>query len=208
MDRRASALGRERHEGDIAGAPDGDAQLALMSGTVAGNTAWDDLAPLGDQVSQALDILIVDIIDLIRTKAADFLPLKPPFGRHRSLASFLPKISIPMPAHAWRVALEWHVILFHGVPFTHPPGNSTLSRPARLRQELHAKRNDFVFAALLPLLTFPRAILETAFHEDRLTLTQILATALRLLPEHGHIDETGIIFPLVSLFHPVIHCQP
>lgn len=83
MDRRASAVGSERDEGDIAGSPNGCPKLALVPGTVARDAAWDDLTPLGDQISQTLDIFIVDIVDLIRTEATDFLPLKAPFGCHR-----------------------------------------------------------------------------------------------------------------------------
>jgi hypothetical protein len=60
-----SALGSEGHERNITGAFDGCAKLTLVSSTIAGDPAWDDLTPLGNQVAQTLDILIVDVGDLV-----------------------------------------------------------------------------------------------------------------------------------------------
>jgi len=80
---RALTLGGEGHEGDVAGTFDRRAELALVSGTIAGDTARNDLATLGDQIAQALNILIIDIDDLICTEPAYFLTRKAPFCRHR-----------------------------------------------------------------------------------------------------------------------------
>ena len=84
---RLSALGCERHERDVAGALNGSTELALMSSTIAGDAAWNDLPALGDQVAQAFNVFIVDIRDLIRTETANFFPWKAPFRRHPVVAS-------------------------------------------------------------------------------------------------------------------------
>jgi hypothetical protein len=63
--RGSSALGSERHERDVAGALDGCAKLTLMSSTITRDTARDNFTALGNQVPQALDILIVDVGDLV-----------------------------------------------------------------------------------------------------------------------------------------------
>jgi hypothetical protein len=85
--RGRSALGREWHERDVAGALDGCTKLALVSSTITGDAAWNDFPALGDQVPQALDIFIINICDLIRTETADLLPWKTPFRRHPIVAS-------------------------------------------------------------------------------------------------------------------------
>jgi hypothetical protein len=85
--RGRSALGREWHERDVAGALDGCTKLALVSSTITGDTAWNDFPALGNQVPQALDVFIINIRDLIRTKAANLLPGKTPFRRHPVVAS-------------------------------------------------------------------------------------------------------------------------
>jgi hypothetical protein len=85
--RGLSALGRERHERDVAGALNGGTKLALVSSTITGDAAWNDFPALGDQVPQAFNIFIIDIRDLIRTETANLFPWKPPFRRHPVVAS-------------------------------------------------------------------------------------------------------------------------
>ena len=85
--RGLSALGRERHERDVAGALDGCTKLALVSSTIAGDATWNDFPALGDQIPQTLDVFIIDIRDLIRTETANLLPWKTPFRRHPVVAS-------------------------------------------------------------------------------------------------------------------------
>jgi len=46
--RRLSALGREWHERDVAGALNGSTKLALVSSTISGDAAWNDFPALGD----------------------------------------------------------------------------------------------------------------------------------------------------------------
>jgi hypothetical protein len=85
--RGLSALGRERHERDVAGALNGSTKLALVSSTITGDATWNDFPALGDQVPQALNVLIIDIHDLIRTETANLFPWKTPFRRHPVVAS-------------------------------------------------------------------------------------------------------------------------
>jgi len=80
---RVLTLGGEGHEGNVSGTFDRRAELALVSGTIPGDTARNDLAPLGDQIAQTLDVLIVDVNDLIRAEPTYFLSRKAPFCRHR-----------------------------------------------------------------------------------------------------------------------------
>jgi hypothetical protein len=81
------ALGRERHECDIAGALDGSTKLTLMSSTITGDAAWDNFAALSDQVPQPLNIFIIDIFDFIRTEPTDLFARKPSLRCHSPIAS-------------------------------------------------------------------------------------------------------------------------
>jgi hypothetical protein len=85
--RGRSALGSERHERDVAGALNGSTKLALVPSTITGDTSWNDFPALSDQVPQALDIFIIDILDLIRTETTNLFPWKTPFRRHPVVAS-------------------------------------------------------------------------------------------------------------------------
>jgi len=82
-----SALGREGHQRDVAGAFDGCTKLALVSSTITGDAAWNDFPALGDQVPQTFDIFIVDVRNFIRTETANLLTWEPPFRRHSVVAS-------------------------------------------------------------------------------------------------------------------------
>jgi hypothetical protein len=79
---RISALAGEGHEGDATGALDCCAKLALVMGAIPGNAAWNDFTALGDQISQALDVFIIDPSNLVGTEATDFLARESLFGRH------------------------------------------------------------------------------------------------------------------------------
>lgn len=60
-----STFGGEGHERDITGALDGNAKLALVSCAIAGDAARNDFPALSDQITQALDIFVIDIDNLI-----------------------------------------------------------------------------------------------------------------------------------------------
>ena len=74
--RRILALGSKGHEGDVTGPFDGDAKLALVTGTIPRDPAWNDFASLSDQIAQAFDVFVVDVGDFIGTEATNFLAWK------------------------------------------------------------------------------------------------------------------------------------
>eukprot|EP01092_Planopodium_desertum_P011101 TRINITY_DN505_c0_g4_i1.p1 TRINITY_DN505_c0_g4~~TRINITY_DN505_c0_g4_i1.p1 ORF type:complete len:128 (+),score=43.19 TRINITY_DN505_c0_g4_i1:146-529(+) len=62
-----------RQQGQEAGALDAGRQLALEEGTRAGQAGGRDLAVLGDEVAQRVDILVVDLGDAGDREAAEAL---------------------------------------------------------------------------------------------------------------------------------------
>jgi hypothetical protein len=94
MGRSMSTFGSERDERNVPGALDSGAELALMSCAIAGDPARDDFPPLSDQVTQAFDIFVVDIDDLVRTETTDFFARKASFGRHSLMASFVLAVTL------------------------------------------------------------------------------------------------------------------
>ena len=50
-------------------------QLTLVSGAGARNSAGQDLGALGDVLSQSVDVLVVNVINLFRAELADFSSL-------------------------------------------------------------------------------------------------------------------------------------
>ena len=109
-------FGSEGHECDVPCALDGCAELALVSGTIAGDPSRNNFPPLSDQVTQAFDIFIVDISNLVRAEAADFFSWKASFCRHSLMASFV--LSAPLcrivkcATGAWPF-LERYVVIVH-----------------------------------------------------------------------------------------------
>src|SRR6188768_2865127 len=63
---------RVRQQRELTCANDGDAQRALMLRARAGNPPRQHLAALGDEAAQQLDVLVVDVVDLVRAELADF----------------------------------------------------------------------------------------------------------------------------------------
>jgi len=55
---------------------DGIAELALIAGTGAGKTSGDDLARLGDEVFQHIDVFVVDPLDFLAVKRQNLRRLK------------------------------------------------------------------------------------------------------------------------------------
>jgi hypothetical protein len=62
---------RVRQQRELTRANDGDAQSALMLRARAGNPPRQHLAALGDKAAQQLDVLVVDVVDLVRAELAD-----------------------------------------------------------------------------------------------------------------------------------------
>src|SRR5580693_10369245 len=63
---------RERQQGDIARLLNGVGQPPLMRGADAGNAARDDLAALRYESVQKLYVLVIDVVDLLHAKPANF----------------------------------------------------------------------------------------------------------------------------------------
>src|SRR5690606_17114835 len=63
-------------QGQEARALDGGRQLALIAGLGAGDARRHDLAGLGDEVLQQIDILVVDLFDLLGREAAELATLE------------------------------------------------------------------------------------------------------------------------------------
>jgi hypothetical protein len=56
-----------------------------------------------------------------------------------------------------------------------------------------------MFAAFLTVFRFPSPLLQSAVHDDTVSLAEILSTMLRLFPEYDDIDETDFFLQLVAL---------
>src|SRR5258706_13007372 len=104
-------IGNQR---ELARALDRRLQFALVHGAGAGDAARQDLAALGHERSQQLDVLVVDIVDLVRAELADL-----PAPKHRAaLALFLvPRLLVAAaaaastaPAAARASLSKWHCL--------------------------------------------------------------------------------------------------
>lgn len=62
------------HQGDLPGLFYGIGEFSLMPGTVTIYTSGNDLAPLGNKVSQGPDFLVVDYKAFISAEPAYLLP--------------------------------------------------------------------------------------------------------------------------------------
>src|SRR4030095_14620834 len=63
---------RVRQQRQLTCANDGHAQRPLMLRARAGNPPRQHLAALGNEAAQQLDVLVVDVVDLVRAELADF----------------------------------------------------------------------------------------------------------------------------------------
>src|SRR6476659_7985857 len=71
-----AVLVRVRDQGQEARALDGGVELALVDRAGAGQARRDDLAVLGDEVAQGVDVLVVDFLDAGDGEAAEALALE------------------------------------------------------------------------------------------------------------------------------------
>src|ERR1700683_1133235 len=70
---RLLELRRERQQGDIARLLDGVGEPPLVRGADAGNAARDNLAALRHERVEQLHVLVIDVVDLLHAKPANFL---------------------------------------------------------------------------------------------------------------------------------------
>src|SRR3954467_15081814 len=64
-------LRRVRDQRQLPCPHDGGAQLALMQRAGSRDAAWQDLGALGHERHQQLDVLVVDVVNLVRAELAD-----------------------------------------------------------------------------------------------------------------------------------------
>src|SRR5258708_4614223 len=105
-------IGHVRHERDLPGALDRRLQFALMHRARARDAAWQNLAPLRDERTNQLDVLVVDIVDLVRAELADL----PASEECAALSLFLVPRLLVAPAASTAAAArasvsEWHLNL-------------------------------------------------------------------------------------------------
>src|SRR3954452_19740274 len=97
-----------RDERDLAGALDRRLQLALVLGAGARNAPRQNLAALGHERPDQLHVLVVDVVDLVRTEFADLAPAE----QRAALALFLLArflvAAAAAPASARSSLSEWH----------------------------------------------------------------------------------------------------
>src|SRR4030088_913182 len=95
-----------RNQRDLSRALDRHLQLPLVQRARAGNPARQDLPPLGHERRQQLDVLVVDVVDLVR---AELAPL--PAAEHRAaLALFLVArlLLAALAARSGSLSKWWH----------------------------------------------------------------------------------------------------
>src|SRR3981081_3550179 len=73
-----------RNQRNLPGALDRDLQLPLVPRARAGNPSRQNLAPLGHEGRQQLDVLVVDVVNLVRAELADLPP-----SEHRAALALL-----------------------------------------------------------------------------------------------------------------------
>jgi hypothetical protein len=64
---------REWQQGDVAGLLNGARESPLVRGADTGQTAGNNLAPLGDELLQQPHIAVVDGVDLLHAELTDLL---------------------------------------------------------------------------------------------------------------------------------------
>src|SRR6187549_3049304 len=100
---------RVRQQCQLPRAHDGDAQSALMLRARAGNPPRQHLAALGDEAAQQLDVLVVDVVDLVRAELADLPAAEKPAATTlvAGLAVFVAGLASAARAALLRTT-KWH----------------------------------------------------------------------------------------------------
>src|SRR5438270_2095004 len=138
-----SSLRHVRDQRDLTSALDCRLQLALVQRAGARDPPRQELAALGDERTDQLDDLVVDVVDLVRAELADLAPAE----QRAALALFLLRgllVAAASAAAAARASLsEWHL----GLPpvetvvfgFVHVAGVPAFARlPLWWQAALHA----------------------------------------------------------------------
>src|SRR4051794_37775784 len=148
-----------RDHGQEARALDGGVELALVDRAGAGQARRDDLAVLGDEVAQGVDVLVVDFLDAGDGEAAEALALEQQrLGvalRTLVLVEFLERGHVCASLRCLkRLAVEQGVLAVAGC---RKKAGEGLGAADRLAQELFPPAADPPrFARRLPLPALPR----------------------------------------------------
>src|SRR5262245_27092945 len=197
-----------RQQGHRARALDRVGQLPLMPRAAAGDAARNDLAALGHEAAEATHVFVVDEVDLVRAELANL-----PASKATPLDWLLSWGNGSPPLFARR-RLERDVVLAALALVTaerRRRGRNRRRRAARAlgaAHELNALGDHLRRRALLPVLAFPVARLQPAFHEDLAALVEILTARLGLLAPHHHREEADLLTLLPALRRVIpVDCQ-
>src|SRR6185436_7658786 len=160
-------------------------------------------AALRDEAAETTHVFVVDEVDLVRAELAN-LPASEttPLDRLLSWGNGSP------PLFTGR-RLERDVVLAALGLVTaecRRRGRNRRRRAARAlgaAHELNALGDHLGRRALLPVLAFPVARLQSAFHEDLAALVEVLAARLGLLAPHHHREEADF-FPLLPALRRIV----
>src|SRR5712691_6350915 len=108
-----ASISNVRNQRDLTRALDGRLQLPLMHRAGAGDAPRQNLAALGHEGTEQLDVFVVDVVDLVRAELADFAPAE----QRTALPLFLIAgllVLVAAAATAARASLsKWHLSLHH-----------------------------------------------------------------------------------------------
>src|SRR5215217_6694362 len=68
---RTRSSDQVREQGHLPGVLDGGGDVALVLGAVAGDPAGADLAPVAHELAQQVDVLVVDVVLMVRAELAE-----------------------------------------------------------------------------------------------------------------------------------------
>src|SRR4029079_11913900 len=107
----SSLIGDVRQQGDLPRALDGRLKLPLVHRAGAGDSAGQNLAALRHERADKLEVLVVDVVDLVRAELADLAPTE-----HRAplpfflVARLLVRVAAAAAAAGASLS-EWHLCL-------------------------------------------------------------------------------------------------
>src|SRR5579864_767444 len=194
-------------EGQFAGPLDRHRERPLVARTVPGDAPRQNLAALGHEPAQAVDLFVVDVGRLLSAERAD-LALGPP-----PVIAARPRFSVSGVGHSdppWVArCLERDVLVgpaLGGLVAAGGGGRRRLTRAGGglcAVEEADPVRDDLGDLALLSVLGFVRPDLQPPLDGHHPALRQVLADLLRGLSPGHDVDEVGLPVALLILERPV-----
>src|SRR5712692_1684603 len=174
-------LGCVRQQRDRPGALERHGQGTLVPRTGPGDAPRQDLAAIADKPAQPRNLLVIDVVDLLRAKRADLamLPLRSPrtacglfsYGWTADCHEDLLKRDFVRVDVARGIVRSWNVVGSRG---TTRRGSVGRACAAAAVEELDVVGDDLRGAPLLPVLAFPGTGLDASLHEDQGALACVL----------------------------------